>query len=275
MTEVIAERTRLNEVQINGKRHYELSNGDVVPSVTTFLDVLPKPALDKWRVKVTAEYAIDKVDDWAKLDATSQLIVPRMPRDATVDMMKGAPYSDTSARDNGNIVHKIFEDLFVGREPLVPKGFERAVDLFEQFNKDFEIEVLYIEPQLVNEKLKYSGSTDGIFRINGKLTVIDWKAGRGLYGSTAYQATAYARCEYIVTETGEEVEMPQVDQLMGVWLRSSGYAPYPLEYSQDTWDVVRMARRLYDLTAREWDYRGKPMIANALKSPGPEWGLTS
>lgn len=270
-----AERPRVNEVFIRGKRHYEIPNGDVVPSVTTFLDVLPKPALTTWKVKTTAAWAVDYVDTWAKYDAESGLVVPRGPRDAAVDMVKNATQYDTTARDNGSIVHKILEDFFLGRDPQIPKGFERVANVYEEIKKDFDIEPLYIEPQLVNYTYRYSGSTDAIFRINGKVTLLDYKAGNGLYGSTAYQTTAYARSEVILTPEGEEIEMPEVEQLMGLWVRPSGYAAFPLEYSQDTWDIVRAARRLYDLTAREWDYRGRPVNPNPIKSAGPGWGEVS
>lgn len=267
-----AVRPRVNEVFIRGKRHYEIPNGDVVPSVTTFLDVLPKPALLNWKVKATAEWAVKFADVWAKYDEETGLVVPRGPHQAAVDMIKNATEYDTTARDNGSIVHKILEDLFLGREPVVPPGFERVIDIFEEIRKDFDIEPMYLEPQLINYKYRYSGSTDAIFRINGKITLIDYKAGNGLYGSTAYQTTAYARSETILLPDGDEIEMPQVEQLMGFWVRPSGYAAFPLEYSQDTWDVVRAARRLYDLTAREYDYRGRPVNPNPIKTAGPQWG---
>jgi len=269
--EVTPERPRVNETVVNGKRHYELPNGDVVPSVTTFLDVLPKPALTTWKVKSTAEFAVDHVDAWAKVDETGT-IVTRGPRDAAVDMLKNATQYDTGARDRGSIVHKILEDFSLGKTPVVPKGFERVAEVWEQINKDFEIEVLHVEPQLINYTQRYSGSTDAIYRVNGKLTLLDFKAGGGLYGSTAYQTTAYARCEWILTHEGELLPMPEIEQLIGFWVRPSGYAAFPLEYSQDTWDIVRAARRIYDLTGKEWNYRGRPMNPNALKSKGPEWG---
>lgn len=268
-----AERLRVNEVTRRGQRHYELPNGDTVPSVTTFLGVLPKPALLNWKVKSTAEWAVKQVNKWAEYDETSNTVIPRLPFDATVDMVKRATEYDTTARDNGSIVHKILEDLFLGRDPVIPQGFERVGDVYEDIIKDFDIEPMFIEPQLINYTHRYSGSTDAIFRVNGKVTLLDWKAGNGLYGSTALQTTAYARCEVILTEEGVEVSMPTVEQLFGVWVRPSGYAMFPLEYSQDTWDAVRAARRIYDLTAREYDWRGRPVNPNPIKSSGPQWGV--
>lgn len=272
MSNELAARPRVNEVVKRGKRHYELPNGDVVPSVTTFLDVLPKPALTTWKVKATSEWAVKHVNKWAEYDPEAQQVVTRLPFDATVDTVKRATEYDTTARDNGSIVHKILEDLFLGREAQVPPGFERVHAIYEQIISEFDIEPLYIEPQLINYTHRYSGSTDAIFLVNGKVSLLDWKAGNGLYGSTAYQTTAYARSEIILTGEGEEVKMPEVEQLFGVWVRPSGYAMFPLEYSQDTWDTVRAARRLYDLTAREWDLRGRPVNQNPIKSPGPGWG---
>lgn len=254
-------RERLNEVFVNKQRHYELRNGDLVPSVTTFLNVLPKPALEKWKLKTVSEWAFDHQPSWTGL-----------PKEAAVDVIKNSAFYDTSARDYGDIAHRILEMRAVDKPVDIPSGFEGASNAWDEFTSDFEVEVVYVEPQLVNHEQKYSGSADLIATVNGELALIDHKSGNGLYGSTAYQLTAYAMCDTVVTGDGEDIPMPEITRTYGLWVRPGGYALYPMEFSQDTWDVVRAARLLYDLTKNDWKYRGKAVNPNPVRSAGKAWG---
>lgn len=259
-----AGKVRLNTVTVKGSRFYELPNGDQVPSVTTFMKVLDKPALNNWRVKKVAEWAVKNLDSWRNL-----------PEEAAIDVLSKSSFYDSAPREVGDISHKIKEDLSIGRDPYVPPGFEWAVRNWETFTSDFDVELLYAEPQLINYSYAYAGSADAILRIKPKnsgewrTAIIDYKSGNGLYGSTAYQTTAYGMCEVILLPDGTEIDMPKIDTAYGFWTRPSGYALYPLTFDQNTWDVVRACRRLYDLTKRDWEYRGKPINPNPIKSAGP------
>lgn len=263
-------RERVSEVMKKSGRHYEVPSGDVVPSVTTFLKVLPKPALDTWKLKTVATWAVRNQEAWEKL-----------PEEAAVKVIKDSVWYDTSARDNGDIAHHVLEMRAIGREVDVPAGFEGASRAWDLITEEFEVEVLYAEPQLVNYTLRYAGSADAIMRMRRrsegeggkwKTYVVDWKSGNGLFGSTAFQLMAYAQAEKLLTPDGQEVDMPEIDGTLGVWVRPNGVAIYPMEYSQDVWDVVRCARRLFDLTSNDWKYRGKPLNTNPIKSRGPAWG---
>lgn len=263
-------RERVNEVKIKGQRHYELPNGQLVPSVTTFLNVLPKPALDKWKLKTIATWAVENKSAWTNL-----------PNEAAVDVLQKSLWYDTKARDDGDIAHHILEMRAIGREVDVPPGYEGASRAWDLITEEFEVEVLYAEPQLLNYTLGYAGSADIILRYRRradgpsgkwKTVVGDWKSGNGLFGSTAYQLMSYAQAEKLLTPDGQEVDMPEIDGTLGIWVRPNGVAIYPMEYSQDVWDVVRCARRLFDLTKNEWNYRGKPINSNPIKSKGPAWG---
>lgn len=254
-------RARLNEVTVRGKRHYELASGELVPSVTTFLGVLPKEALDRWKLKTVSQWAVKYQDSWSGL-----------PEEAAVDLIKNSAWYDTSARDAGDIAHKILEDRALGKTPFIPPGFEGASRCWDEFTAEFDVEVLHVEPQLVNNQLKYSGSADLIAKVNGETALIDHKSGNGLYGSTAYQLAAYAMADELIPPNGDPIPMPEVTRLYGLWVRPDGWALYPMEFSDDTWNVVRAARALYDLTKNDWNYRGKPINEGALKKAVQQWG---
>jgi hypothetical protein len=275
------DRPRLNEIRVGGKRHYETRRGAVVPSVTTFLDALDKPHLDRWKVKREREKLIEWVTSQRALLAAvnPERTAPMIDNDSLEALLKGLDFFDSTATDTGNLVHRIFEELLLGREPNIPAGWECVRKVWDQFCSDFEFDVIAVEPQLTNYTLGYAGSADAILNIKRRavdepkqITVVDWKSGTGVYGSVAYQTMAYAKAETMLDfETGEEVPAPEVTALMGVWLRPNGYAAYPLEYSDRVWFTVRAARYAFETMKDEWSLRGKPLNEGAVKSVTQPW----
>lgn len=254
---------KLNAVYRYGKRFYPLpSTGVEVPSVSTFLNVLPKPALDKWKLKQVASGAVKYKSSWENL-----------PEEAAIDLLVGGKLGSTAARDNGDTVHKIFEDLAVGQDPHVPAGFEKVPEMWERFNNEFDVKVLAAEPQLMNYNLLYAGSADLIVEINGVPGILDYKSGSGIYGSTAYQTKAYGMCEKMLDPiTGLEVDAIPVEAAWGFWIRKSGYALYPLQFDDEVGTVVRASRALFDRVGySDWGYRGKPINPNPIRVKGEDW----
>lgn len=276
-------RERINAVSIKGKRYYVLPNGETVPSVTSVLSILPKAALDNWKLKTVATFAVDNVNDWAKADEKGT-IVTRLPYEATVDTLKKGPGWDSTARDNGEIVHKIAEDILLNRKPYVPAGFERATQYVHEFVEEFAVELIAAEPQLINYSVGYAGSADLIAKVHlpdsgDVIAVLDYKSGSGLYGSTAYQCCAYAHAESWIatdenaTEKSVKESMGDITHSFGVWLRPSGWAMYSLSMEEPVWGTFRAARYLFDTTSNDWEYRSKPINEHPIRSAGPAWGV--
>lgn len=275
------DRPRLNETRVQGKRFYETKRGVLVPSVTTFLDALDKPHLDRWKVKTERE----KLTEWVTSNrallaaVNADKTAPLVDNESLDALLKGLKFFNSVATDTGNLVHRIFEEFLLGREPNIPAGWECVREVWEQFNADFEYDIIAVEPQLTNYTLGYAGSADAILNIRKRnsdddfeITVVDWKSGTGVYGSVAYQTMAYAKAETMLSfETGEEVEAPKATALMGVWLRPNGYAAYPLEYSDRVWYTVRAARYAFETMRDEWSLRGKPLNEGAVKSVTTPW----
>lgn len=265
-----------------GDRFYEQpGTGLEAPSVTSFLKVLPKPALEKWKREQAVRWVIENIDIFQR----------ELERGKTVDnlvtMAMSAQHSTFDAAASGDVAHKIMEDSALGEEPHIPVGYGSVPEVWKDFVEEFGVEVFAVEPLIHNYTQGYSGSADLIaygywprFNFEGGefeatvtkgLAVIDYKTGKGLYGSTAYQNTAYAMGETYETPDGEELELPAVDLSFGFWLRPSGWALYPLAYNDDTKTVVRAARALYDRTQSDWKYRGKPANKRPIRSPGEAW----
>jgi len=259
MTETTA-RARANAFSTKVGRFYELPDGSAVPSVTTFLKVLPKDALLPWAVKKTAEFAYDHQESWTGL-----------PREAALRAMKDARFYDTSAIDAGNIAHGIWEELAKGNKPEVPEGFEGAVAAWEEFNRDFRVEVMYVEPQVISYKHGYAGSFDAMYRINGKVTLVDLKAGNGMYASVAPQLAAYANADVLIDDDGNEIPMPKVEVLAGIWLRPHGYSLRPITDAERAWRIAQHARNMFNDLKRDYELLGSPVNPAPVKSPKGPW----
>lgn len=267
-------------------RHYQTPEGNIYPSVTTVLGVQDKPALGGWKVKNVAELAVNKLEDWVKVEDGKP--VTRLGDAAAIDWLKKATDYNSDARDAGEIVHKIFEDAALGREPFVPEGFEFALEHWKRFNEDFEVEVIAVEPEVYNDTYQYAGSLDAMYRLRARgwwtpetddtsgvnwnewqTVVADVKSGNGLYGSTAYQCMMYAKAEKMIHPTQGVIPMPEVTAIAGIWVRPSGYAFYPLDMSEGTWKHIVAARRMYIQHGKDWNLRGRAINPNAVKSAGP------
>lgn len=290
MTEGQFRRERLSAESIRGVRYYHTPSGGFYPSVTSILGVQEKKALSSWKVKNVAELAVNKLNDWTTVqDNSGNLqVVTRLGDQAAIDWLKKATDYNTDARDAGEIVHKIWEDLALGREPFVPIGFEFAVEQWKRFNEDFEVEVFAVEPEVWNDTYMYAGSLDACYRIRARgwwvpetddTSGVDWnqwqtvvadvKSGNGLYGSTAYQCMMYAKAEKMIHPDKGVIDMPEITATAGIWVRPSGYAFYPLDMSDDTWKHIVAARRMFVQHNNDWSLRGKAINPNAIKSAGP------
>jgi hypothetical protein len=166
---------------VRGKgRHYEHPNtGDLVPSVTNVIGVLDKPALPRWAAKMVAETAYRMRNSLAEMDEAE-----------AVDMLKGAPWSKaTRAADRGTDIHAYLEARVNGWTPEPLSGeavrYKRAADdWFEAYR-----------PELVASELtvfhpKYAGTGDLWCRIDGRMTVLDFKTSKAIYSEAALQLAA-------------------------------------------------------------------------------------
>src|SRR4029077_11076153 len=100
-----------------------------VPSSTTILGVLDKPALMGWAARTVAEYAFAHVDAWS-----------RLPRPDAVDLLKGSPWRNRNRKAQlGTTVHLALEQHVSGQAEVdlseEQEGYYRAA---RAFLRDFE-----------------------------------------------------------------------------------------------------------------------------------------
>jgi len=164
---------------MNTKIHqiYMLKSGEIVPSVTTIIGLLSKPQLIEWAWK----QGINGQDIHKIKDRTA---------------------------DAGSLAHQMILDFLKLQRTDTSEYSKDIIDLAEnsflsflEWQKHKTIEPILIEASLVSEKYKYGGTLDFYGKIDGILTLVDWKTGSGIYDSYVYQLSAYRN---LLVENGYE-----------------------------------------------------------------------
>jgi len=182
--------TEYKRVQINGKRHYQVPNGNY-PSITSVLSFQDNSWLDDWRAKVGAEEA-DKIS--------------------------------ARSKGRGTNLHKMCED-YLNNDPQsckMPDAKEMFISLKPILNKINNIH--FQEACLYSDKLKVAGTVDCIAEYDGVLSIIDFKNSRypktldkindyllqETFYSLAYYELSGLYAPQIVTIIAVENNVPQV-----------------------------------------------------------------
>lgn len=207
-----------------------------VPSVTTILSQLSKPALTNWAAKEVATYAVENILAWQDL-----------PADSAIDLLKRAPYRNmTKKGDIGTAVHTAI-DSWIGGQPVV-----EDLDLLPYvggalaFMEDHVEKVIHSEVTIFNRTYKYAGTTDLLAELkdpsplgleaHGATAIVDWKSGKAIYPEAALQLVGYAYGEFIGTLEGEELQLPKIQLGVIVHLPGDGtYTAKPVTLTPRLW----------------------------------------
>ena len=162
---------------------YKLENSQRVPSVTTVLGILAKPALLEWAWKC----GVDGLDYKAVRDQAGGI---------------------------GTLVHYLIMCDLKGEKPdtseYSAQDIEKAETCLIKFwdwNKEHTLEPIMIETPLVSEVYRYGGTLDFFGIVNNELALVDFKTGKAIYPEHIYQVAAYRQ---LLLEKGHEVSHAQI-----------------------------------------------------------------
>jgi len=171
---------KLEQVEINGVRHYTHNGKTYYPSVTTVLsaDKSKQAGIQKWRDRVGEEEA----------NRISHMATSR-----------------------GTAVHYIMEDYILDQKPItkpMPIHVEMAQGLKDYANKYID-NIRMVEGQLWSDDLEVAGTVDLVADFEGEPAIIDWKTSnyrkkREYVESYFMQESAYAKM--FEERTGIEVK---------------------------------------------------------------------
>jgi hypothetical protein len=172
--------------------------GRQLPSVTTILEVINKPALGPWYAKEERRYfEAAMLEVLTKPGARDPEYVLAAVAKA-VTGVKAAERVRQQAATIGTAVHagiewqlrtRLGEDA--GPEPRLPDAATWAVESWKDWAASVALEPLAIERVVACEDCGYAGTLDLYARVSGQLTVLDWKSGKAIYPEAFLQNVAY------------------------------------------------------------------------------------
>jgi hypothetical protein len=178
-------------------RFYRIE-GRELPSVTTVLEVIAKPALGPWYAKEERRYF-----ETAMLEVLSRPGAqdPNYVLTAVAEAVTGVKAADREkqrAATIGTAVHAgiewhlrraVGEDP--GPEPQLPDAATWAVESWKDWAASVSLEPVAIERTVYCLDCGYAGTLDLYARVKGVPSVLDWKTGRAIYPEAFLQNVAY------------------------------------------------------------------------------------
>ena len=179
------ETTKKDVIKKSSRAHviYKTSDGKRVPGTTTITGLLNKQQLVTWANKLGLE---------------------------GIDSNK---YVDEAAAV-GTLAHALVQADLTGEPVNLRLYSPQQVDLAEnallswfEWKKQHKLEVIFVEKQMVSDKMKYGGTIDCYCKLDGRPTLLDFKTGKAIYEEYFVQLAAYAA---LLRENGYPVEETRI-----------------------------------------------------------------
>lgn len=214
-------------LEFDPQKHKYLLNGEKVNGVTTVLQRLNKPALIYWSANMAAKHIEATLRPGISLD---EVEIKQLAKDA----LWAHRNTRDGAADMGTWVHQFIQDFVEGKNPqeAVNPQLSKATKSFKDWYKTINVKNQDCEKRLCSPTLKLAGTVDMICELDGKLTIIDWKTGSGIYPEMLLQMAAYALMY--------EEEFGQTVEQVGV-VNCSVKAPFKYYFT----DKLEILKELY------------------------------
>ena len=167
-------------------KHAYFYEGKKIPSVTTILGIINKPALISWAANMAAESFKEAVQAGVIYD---ELQLQEIYNNLRTAHRK----KKTDAADIGSFTHKWVEDWIKGKkpEPPVNENLRESTERFLKWQKEHSVKFLSSEQVIYSKKYGYTGTLDFICRYEDKLILGDLKTSNGVWPEMWLQTAAY------------------------------------------------------------------------------------
>jgi hypothetical protein len=253
------------------KHKYRVTpGGEIVPGVTSVINILDKPAL-KWASSQIAAHAattntrrkkaiVAKHREWLARprgkseSAQKKYTLANMGTDDEVYIHWARGEFDRQWRakaDRGTRVHDVAERWTKGESVKVLPEDNGFVDALEVFHKEYRPKFSLVECIVINQEFKYGGRFDAICELNGPgaegFYLIDYKTGGSYPYEVALQAQAYWDCKLATWNDdgslGTPTPLPEVHGARTVYLREDGTLAVTDPFAKVSQADARMAFR--------------------------------
>ena len=182
-------------------RFYDI-DGKQLPSVTTILSAIGKPALVAWSANVERELVL-KVSNELYQDSPAVKMSPvawHTTMLARLGKEKAHKKEMAKAGEIGTQAHALIEWTLraemmqdAGPTPAISDKAMWAFSSWEKWRKSVHLKPIFIESVVWNETYGYAGTMDLLAEVNGVVTVLDWKTGKAVYPEAFLQNIAYRK----------------------------------------------------------------------------------
>lgn len=247
-------------LRFNAASHRYWLDGKPVPGVTTIIKEKAAPALVRWMVRVQQE--ADIAVAWRIFNSTLLLPCADNHQDFAEAFRaeSGAEYEhekqSRAAADIGTQLHCLIEKHlkaqlgvpFAIEQPVSDQAQEMFSAHWLPWAKDAKLEPLFVERFVFDDELRYAGIVDLGARIEGTISILDWKGKEAgtldrLYMEPVLQNHAYRRAMHRLT--GQQ----WAGHVVNVARDGSGLMVHPVPYSDEMADAFVACLTLYRATA--------------------------
>ena len=207
----------------NVKAHiqYKLADGTRVPGTTTVLGILSKPALIHWA--------------W---DLGMRQIDYKKYRDVLADIGTLAHLLVLNRHLGGGEV-----DLSPYSSEQIDKA-ENGLLKYYEWEKKHTVEPVIIEEPMVSELHRYGGTIDCLARVDGVLTLLDIKTGKGIYAEFGHQLAAYLS---LLLEHGHDPKQAMILRLGRSEDEGFEVKEYGMKELEAHWELFKACLKIYGL----------------------------
>ncbi len=162
---------------------YYSQQGDSLPGVTTALGILSKPAIIhwSWQCGMRGEDYRKTRDKMADIGTITHLMILAHIKKTKLDLTEYSQQDISTA--------------------------ENCMLSFLEWEKDHKLEPTVVETPMVSDIYGYGGTPDYIGMVNGRLELLDFKTGKGIWNEMFYQLAAYRQ---LAQEQGHKIEHARI-----------------------------------------------------------------
>lgn len=190
-------------IERRSKRWYPCPHcGDQHPSITTLLDVISSPPLMGWLAKngttklaVLDQVVMEHVTNEETYKRIRTIAEERWKLKEQTAFWKSGKEIGAEAADYGTMAHAWIEAHLQGKKvslDSLPDPARNAVQQMLVWEGDNHLETIKTEQTFYNCKLNYAGTADFIGKLNGELSLGDWKTSTGIFFNYVIQLWGYA-----------------------------------------------------------------------------------
>jgi hypothetical protein len=223
------------ELPDGSRRYTHPVTGAEVPSVTTVLSVIAKPALPGWAARTAAAYAVANWDTLGSLAISERLDLIRCAHEREAQ----------AAASTGDTVHEMSERWATGTPFTAPAAIKGFTDQYIRFLIDVRPRFTENEVTLWSHRHRYAGTCDFIAEIDGQIILVDLKSGKKVHPEAALQVSALANADVIIREDGTEEPLPDITGLMILHVRPRSWKLIPVRHREQNTAAFLAARDLW------------------------------